>query len=257
MLISVIIMLVLVVYAAASRKTNTTSTVGEIIATQSDSTVSIDLEDLTAGAGNSATVNSFEAESTEPAEDTNGDMCISLETAAALGLNEAAKYYSDMKLVDVYSYPDDIYPDIDGEDGKRCWWYVDCANSQNNFVSVLIYNSTILNVEQWDNRENDGTFDLTDIYISFDEAISRTQSYGITGGNAKSSEIAGYNFSLGYQNLDDENDEKTLVLTISGTNRETKKVARVNFNAKTGEVISHEELQSTNAYKKNSWTTKN
>lgn len=253
MIVSLLIMLLLILCAKFG--TNEVKEQPEMEASTQLSAESdyIDLSELTAGAGNGDAVKAYVMPTEEAQEDSNGEFCISIEKAASIGLNEAEKYYPEMKLVNIYSYPDDVYPDIDGEDGKRSWWFVDCANEKNNFVSILIYNSKILDVEQWNSRENNGTFELDDMGISIEQSIKKAKDYGITGGNAKKNELAGYNFSLGYQQIDDQ---KKLTLIISGTDVNSGKVARLSLDATNGEVLTHEELQSTNAYKKNSWIKK-
>ncbi len=94
----------------------------------------------------------------------NNKIEISMEDAISVGMEEAAKYYNDLQLTEIHSYDNDYSLDnSSGDDGKRQWWYVNFANDNKNYVSILIGDGEIDIVEHFDNNANTGLLDLSEI----------------------------------------------------------------------------------------------
>lgn len=168
---------------------------------------------------------------------------ISMEDAITMGRKEAAKYYDDLQLTQVYSYDNDDIPDINtGSDGKRQWWYVNFANKKDNFVSVIIYNGKILVAEHFDSNGNRGLINMQDISLTSKEAVQKAQKLGLRGGNPKKPEewVTGYNFKMSYESLVTAPDDVKVFLEVIGISPNGN-FAHVDFDAVTGELLLAEE----------------
>lgn len=93
--------------------------------------------------------NSMDMETSEVSKESNDNKSskksennkieISMEDAISVGREEAVKYYNDLQLTEIHSYDNDYSLDnSSGDDGKRQWWYVNFANKNKNYVSILI-----------------------------------------------------------------------------------------------------------------------
>lgn len=202
------------------------------------------------GCGNRQTSNEDEEIPVEINEIEPKDECVevSMEEAIEIGFETASKYYDDLELTEVHSYDDDTMPDADaGVDGKRQLWYVNFANDKNNYVSILIKDGKVVNVEHYDENWNNGMINLDDIEITSDEAVDIAQSYGIRGGNPGVPEewVSGYNFKLEISSLVSNPDDKMIFFEVIGISEEGN-FAHVDVNAQTGEVVlAEEEVETT------------
>lgn len=168
---------------------------------------------------------------------------ISMEEAISIGMNEALKYYSDLQLTEVHSYDNDYdINEMSGEDGKRQWWYVNFANQDGNYVSVLISDGKIDVVEHFDNNANNGLLDLSEINLTAEEAVKRAKEMGMRGGNPLNNKdwVSGYNFKMSYASLVDSPDDIRIFLEVIGISPNGN-FAHIDFDAVTGEVILAEE----------------
>ena len=203
------------------------------------------------GCGNRQTSNEDEEIPVEINEIEPKDECVevSMEEAIEIGFETASKYYDDLELTEVHSYDDDTMPDADaGVDGKRQLWYVNFANDKNNYVSILIKDGKVVNVEHYDENWNNGMINLDDIEITSDEAVDIAQSYGIRGGNPGVPEewVSGYNFKLEISSLASSPDDKMIFFEVIGIS-EDGNFAHVDIDATTGEVIlAEEKIEYTN-----------
>lgn len=173
-------------------------------------------------------------------EENNG---ISLEEVVELALEEGAKYYDNLQLTEVHSYDNDIIRSIDaGSDGNREWWYVDLANERMNYVSMLFKNREIMLTMNYDSNGNGGLFDIDEVRITCAEAVQKAKELGVRGGNPEVEEewVSGYNFQLSYGSLTEAPDDRFLMLGVIGIS-ENGNLARVYFNASTGEIVLAEE----------------
>lgn len=168
---------------------------------------------------------------------------ISMEDAISLGLEEASKYYDNLYLTEVHSYDNDEYIDQDaGENGKRQWWYVNFANEEKNYVSILICNGAIEVVEPFDSNGNTGLLNLSDVNLTAEDAVSKAKEMGLTGGNPENQRdwASGYNFKLSYGSLAKSSDDVRILLEVIGISPNGN-FAHIDFDASTGEVLLAEE----------------
>lgn len=168
---------------------------------------------------------------------------LSLEDAVALAQKEADRYYDDLHLTNVYSYDNDrICRMSSGSDGKREWWYVNFANKQENYVSVLIADGEILAAVHFDNNANFGLFDLSDVKLSAAQAVEKARALGLRGGNPQAEEewVSGFNFKISYESLVISPDDIRLFFEVIGISPNGN-FAHVDFDAVTGELLLAEE----------------
>lgn len=168
---------------------------------------------------------------------------LSLEDAVAIAQKEAARYYSNLHLTDVYSYDNDRIPQISsGADGRRQWWYVNFANEEENFVSILIADGEILSTVHFDKNANHGFFDLSDVKLSAKQAALKARALGLRGGNPRNQNewVSGLNFKLSYASLADSPDDIRLFFEVIGISP-AGNFAHVDFDAVTGELLLAEE----------------
>lgn len=168
---------------------------------------------------------------------------ISMEDAISLGLEEASKYYDNLYLTEVHSYDNDEYIDQDaGENGKRQWWYVNFANEEKNYVSILICDGAIDVVEPFDSNGNTGLLNLSDISLTAEVAASKAKEKGLIGGNPDNQRdwASGYNFKLSYGSLAKSSDDVRILLEVIGVSPNGN-FAHIDFDASTGEVLLAEE----------------
>lgn len=168
---------------------------------------------------------------------------ISMEDAISLGLEEASKYYDNLYLTEVHSYDNDEYIDQDaGENGKRQWWYVNFANEEKNYVSILICDGAIEVVEPFDSNGNTGLLNLSDVNLTAEDAVSKAKEMGLTGGNPENQRdwASGYNFKLSYGSLAKSSDDVRILLEVIGISPNGN-FAHIDFDASTGEVLLAEE----------------
>lgn len=168
---------------------------------------------------------------------------ISMEDAISLGLEEASKYYDNLYLTEVHSYDNDEYIDQDaGENGKRQWWYVNFANEEKNYVSILICDGAIEVVEPFDSNGNTGLLNLSDVNLTAEDAVSKAKEMGLTGGNPENQRdwASGYNFKLFYGSLAKSSDDVRILLEVIGISPNGN-FAHIDFDASTGEVLLAEE----------------
>lgn len=176
----------------------------------------------------------------ESLKENNG---ISMEEVVELALAEGAKYYDNLQLTEIHSYDNDVVRSIDaGKDGKREWWYVNLANEQKNYVSMLFQNREIMLTMNYDSNGNGGLFTIDEVKITCEEAVQKARELGIRGGNPEVEEewVSGYNFQLSYGSLTEAPDNRFLMLGVIGIS-ENGNLARVYFNAATGEIVLAEE----------------
>ncbi|MDL2302186.1 hypothetical protein LJC58_07520, partial [Lachnospiraceae bacterium OttesenSCG-928-D06] len=168
---------------------------------------------------------------------------ISMEEAIDIGMSEAQKYYDNLKVTKVYSYDNDSIPLITaGNDGKRECWYVQYANSNSNYVMVLILNGEVFDVWHFEEHGNSGLIEWTDIKVTTKEAVEKASEIGLCGGNPEREEewITGYNFQLLYSSLVGTPEEEKIFLEVIGISPNGN-FARVDFDASTGEILLAEE----------------
>lgn len=176
-------------------------------------------------------------------EEENFKVEISMEEAINIAQVEAEKYYANLMLTEIHSYDNDEMQDIDaGVNGKRQWWYVNLANEASNYVSILIKDGTIINVENYDDNGNNGLFSLSDINITAEKAVRKAQEMGLRGGNPQNEEewVSGYNFKLSYASLISAPEDMRLFLEVIGISPEGN-FAHIDFDAMTGELLLAEE----------------
>lgn len=176
-------------------------------------------------------------------EDSFYKIEISMEDAISLGLEEASKYYDNLYLTEAHSYDNDEYIDQDaGENGKRQWWYVNFANDEKNYVSILICDGAIDVVEPFDSNGNTGLLNLSDISLTAEIAASKAKEMGLIGGNPDNQRdwASGYNFKLSYGSLAKSLDNVRILLEVIGVSPNGN-FAHIDFDASTGEVLLAEE----------------
>lgn len=168
---------------------------------------------------------------------------ISLENAVNLAQKEASSYYKNLKLTEVHSYDNDELRKSDaGADGKRQWWNVNFANESSNYVSVLIADGKIVDIQHFDDNGNTGLFDLSELKMTTSKAIQKAKELGLRGGNPQKPEewVSGYNYKLSYASLASKPDKKRLFLEIIGISAKGN-FAHVDFDGATGQVLLSEE----------------
>lgn len=183
------------------------------------------------------------AEDEETETDSSGKIEISMEEAISIGTDEAVQYYDNLMLVQVSSYDNDADREIDaGIDGKREWWYVEFANEQDNFVSILIADGEILYAECFDENGGRGLINADEVKMTSVEAVEKASAAGLAGGDPENESqwVSGYNFDLSYTSLASEPDEYKIFLEVIGISPNGN-FAHVDFDATTGELLLVEE----------------
>lgn len=173
----------------------------------------------------------------------NADGGTSMEDAVNIGLKKAAQYYDNLQLTEIHSYDNDQNPDENaGEDGRRQWWYVNFANEEQNYVSILIEGGEIVNVEHFDSNGNTGLIDTGSIQLTAKDAVKRAKKMGLKGGNPDNGAdwVSGYNFKLSYASLADTPEDRRIFLEVIGISPDGN-FAHIDFDAVTGEVLLAEE----------------
>lgn len=174
---------------------------------------------------------------------------ISMEDVIAIGKDEASKYYDDLQLTNVYSYDNDTDRSVmSGDDGKREWWYVNFANEQNNYVSIMIVDGEVANVEHFDQNGNNRLIDMNDVTMTAEEAVQKAKEYGLVGGdpNKESHWVSGYNFKMSYASLVSSPDDYKIFLEVIGISPNGN-FAHIDFDATTGELLlAEEEIEHSN-----------
>ncbi len=170
------------------------------------------------------------------AETVEEDYGISMEDVIELALAEGKKYYDDLHLTEVHSYDNDSFRRQEaGSDGSREWWYVNLANEQMNYVSILFNGDNIMTTMNYDSSGNYGLFDMDEVKLTCAEAVQKAKELGIRGGNPEVEEewVSGYNFQLMYGSLVEAPDDRILMLGVICIS-ENGNFARVYFVAATG-----------------------
>lgn len=192
---------------------------------------------------------SDETPSVETPNDENDKIEISMEDVISIGKDEAVKYYDDLQLTSVYSYDNDHDRSVmSGNDGKREWWYVNFANEKNNYVSIMIVDGEVANVEHFDQNGNNRLIDMDDVNMTADEAVQKAKDYGLVGGdpNNESHWVSGYNFKLSYVSLVSSPNDYRIFLEVIGISPNGN-FAHIDFDASTGELIlAEEEIEYSN-----------
>ena len=192
---------------------------------------------------------SDEIPSVEAPSEEDDKIEISMEDVIAIGKDEADKYYDDLQLTNVYSYDNDHDRSVmSGDDGKREWWYVNFANEKNNYVSIMIVDGEVANVEHFDQNGNNRLIDMDDVYMTADEAVQKAKDYGLVGGDPdnESHWVSGYNFKLSYASLVSSPDDYRIFLEVIGISPNGN-FAHIDFDATTGELIlAEEEIEYSN-----------
>ena len=192
---------------------------------------------------------SAETPSVEALSEEDDKIEISMEDVIAIGKEEAAKYYDDLQLTSVYSYDNDHDRSVmSGDDEKREWWYVNFANEKNNYVSIMIIDGEVANVEHYDQNGNNRLIDMDDVNMTADEAVQKAKDYGLVGGNPdnESHWVSGYNFKLSYASLVSSPNDYRIFLEVIGISPNGN-FAHIDFDATTGELIlAEEEIEYSN-----------
>lgn len=173
----------------------------------------------------------------------NNKIEISMEDVILIGRDEAAKYYDNLQLTSVYSYDNDYDRSAtSGDDGKREWWYVNFANEENNFVSIMIVDGEVGHVEHFDQNGNNRLIDMDDVNMTADEAVQKAKDYGLVGGdpNNESHWVSGYNFKMSYASLVSSPNDYRIFLEVIGISPNGN-FAHIYFDAATGELLLAEE----------------
>ncbi len=175
-------------------------------------------------------------------EENDHKIEISMEEAIAMGMETAAEYYDNLQLTEVHSYDNDRTLDNSaGKDGKREWWYVNYANEDNDYVSILICDGEIGAVEHF-KQDNTGLLDLSEITLTAEEAVKKAQEIGLTGGNPNNGIdwASGFHFKMSYASLTESPDDMRIFLEVIGISPDGN-FAHIDFDAITGECILAEE----------------
>lgn len=192
---------------------------------------------------------SIEAPSDEITNDEDDKIEISMEDVISIGKDEAAKYYDDLQLTNVYSYDNDYDRSVmSGDDGKREWWYVNFANEKNNYVSILIVDGEVEHVEHFEQNGNNRLIDMDDVNMTADEAVQKAKDYGLVGGdpNNESHWVSGYNFKMSYASLVSSPNDYRIFLEVIGISPNGN-YAHIDFDATTGELLlAEEEIEYSN-----------
>lgn len=179
----------------------------------------------------------------DASETDTGSGEISMEEAVGIAMSKAEKYYDNLQLTEVHSYDNDSDPDIQaGSDGTRQYWYVNFANEDMNYVCVLVADGRIELVEPLDSQGNNGLLNMEDVHLTAREAAKKAQEIGLRGGDpdCESEWVSGYNFSLSWGTLEDDPEERKMLLEVIGISPDGN-FAHVDFDAATGEVLLAEE----------------
>ena len=180
-------------------------------------------------------------------EKTNEE--VSINEAVDIAYKKANEFYDDLELTEIHSYDNDEYPSEDsGIDGKREWWYVNFANTDNNYVSVLICDGKIQSVVPMEENGNNGLFSMDDITVTADQVINIATNYGLRGGNPNVEEewVSGFNYKIEYSSLTDMPDDKRLFYEVIGISQDGN-LAHVDVDATTGDVLlAEEKIEFTN-----------
>lgn len=174
--------------------------------------------------------------------ETEGKVEVSLEEAVAMGQKEADKYYDNLRLTEIHSYDNDADRSVSaGENGAREWWYVNFANEQLNYVSIMISDGE-LTVNAFDENANNGLFDLSEVQLTAKEAVEKAKQLGLRGGDPENEEewVSGYNFKLSYGSLVEAPDDVRLFFEVIGISPDGN-FAQVDFDGVTGELLLAEE----------------
>ncbi len=167
---------------------------------------------------------------------------VTLEEAVAMGQQEADKYYDHLRLTEIHSYDNDADRSMTaGEDGAREWWYVNFANEELNYVSIMISGGEMV-VNAFDENANNGLFDLSEVQLTAKEAVEKAKQLGLRGGNPKNEEewVSGYNFKLSYGSLIQSPDDIRLFFEVIGISPDGN-FAEVDFDGMTGELLLAQE----------------
>lgn len=146
-------------------------------------------------------------------------------------------------MTEVHSYDNDYEPSITaGLNGEREWWYVNFANEDLNYVSILIRNGEVVALDNFDESGNNGLLDLSEIQLTSQEAAKKAKELGLQGGNPDKAEdwISGYNFKLSLTSLIKSPKEIRMFLEVIGISPDGN-FAHVDFDAATGELLLAEE----------------
>ena len=168
---------------------------------------------------------------------------ISMEEAILLGMEEASNYYDNLQLTEVHSYDNDQNIDeLAGSDGRRQWWYVNFANEEQNYVSILIRDGEIDVVEHFDSNGNNGLLNLKEIQLTAETAVNKAREMGLRGGNPKNQKdwASGFHFKMSYASLLNSPDDIRVFFEVIGISPNGN-FARVYFDAVTEEVLLAEE----------------
>lgn len=180
-------------------------------------------------------------------ENTINPYAISMKEAVDIAGLKAKEYYSNLLLTEIHSYDNDtVRCENAGIDGMREWWYVNFANEQGNYVSVLIHGQTIIAVEQYEENGNQGLFTIENIKINCAEAVSIARNLGIRGGNpdVDSEWVSGYNFQIGYGSLSSSPENRILLVGVIGVSDDGS-LSRVYVDGMTGEILIAEKKGNT------------
>lgn len=167
---------------------------------------------------------------------------ISLEDVVAMAKEEADQYYDNLRLTEVHSYDNDAERSMTaGEDGCREWWYVNFANEELNYVSILISGGE-MTVHAFDENGNNGLFDLSEVQMTAKEAVEKAKQLGLRGGNPENDEewVSGFNFKLSCGSLVQTPEDVRLFFEVIGISPDGN-FAQVDFDGKTGELLLAEE----------------
>ncbi len=176
-------------------------------------------------------------------DNLNEKVEISMEEAIEIGGKEAEKYQDNLKLTEVYSDDIDQKPSVEsGLDGKREGWYVNFANMDLNFVTILIQNGKVVKATNFDEKENNGLLDLSELKLTSQEAAKKAKELGLQGGNPAEGKdgVSGYNFKLSFSALAKSPEDTGVFLEVIGVSLKGN-FAHVEFDAVTGELLSAEE----------------
>lgn len=155
---------------------------------------------------------------------------IDLREAYKIAAVEARKWDEATKPYFITSVDDPLKsPFVKGADGTRCYWNFDfVVEDTNRHFIVTIHNNTVVNRREAESTvKSDYIIRITDFRISTADAVTiARKNYGLLPGKDWAQ---GYHFVL-------ENDGSALILSVIGLDKNGS-VARVRFNAKTGEVF--------------------
>lgn len=168
---------------------------------------------------------------------------VNIDEAVNIAYASANEFYDNLELTEIHSYDNDEIPSIDaGTDGKREWWYVNFANDDNNYVSVLVCDGKVQSIVPMDENGNNGLFSMDDITVTVNQVIATASDYGLRGGNPNVADewVSGLNFKIEYSSLTDAPDDKCLFYEVIGISSNGN-FAHVDIDANTGDVLLAEE----------------